>query len=131
MALNKPYDDIPGTTVFDSDMARLGFHANQFCMSLMQAGNRRRFLADERAYLDEWPMSEPQKQAFLDRDYNVLLRLGVNIYFLSKLFFTDEMSFEQGAAKMAGMSQADYRAMMIAGGRTPEGHRRGGGRGDG
>ena len=123
MALDKPYGDIPGTVVFDSDMARLGFHANQFCMSLMKAENRTRFLADERAYLDEWPMSEAQKQAFLARDYNRLLQLGTNVYYFGKLFFTDGQSFEKGAARMAGMAQEDYRAMMLGGGRSPEGNR--------
>ena len=89
MPLDKPYDDIPGTTVFDSDMARAGYHANQFCMSLMKPENRERFRADERAYLDEWPMSEDQKLAVLDRDYNRMIALGGNIYFLSKIFSSD------------------------------------------
>ncbi len=120
-AREKPYADIPGTVVFDSDMARRGFHANQFCMSLMRPENRERFLADEAAYLEEWPMSVAQKDAFLRRDYNALLRLGVNVYYFGKLFFTDGWSFEQGAAAMAGMPQSEYRAMMLAGGRAPEG----------
>ena len=131
MALDKPYGDIPGTVVFDSDMARRGLHANQFCLPLMKPENRERFLADERAYLDEWPMTEAQKQAFLDRDYNRLLSLGANVYYLGKLYFTDEISFEQGAAMMTGMSQQDYRAIMLAGGRSPEGNRYGGASGDG
>ena len=67
MALDKPYKDIPGTTIFDADMARRGYFLNEFCMSLMKAENRARFKADERAYLDEWPMTEEQKQAVLDR----------------------------------------------------------------
>ena len=123
MALDKPYKDIPGTTVFDSDMARKGLHANQFCMSLMKPENRTRFLADERAYLDEWPMTKEQKEAFLARDYNRLLKLGCNVYYFGKLFFTDEISFEKGASLMAGMSQEDYRAMMLAGGRSVDGNR--------
>ena len=65
MALDKPYHDMPGTTIFDADKARKGYHLNQFCMSLMKAENRERFKADERAYLDEWPMTEEQKQAVL------------------------------------------------------------------
>ena len=131
MAIDKPYQDIPGTTVFDSDMARRGYHANQFCMSLMRPENRQGFLANERAYLDEWPMTEEQKRAFLKRDYNRLLKLGVNVYFFSKLFFTDEVSFEQAAAMMTGMRREDYRAMMLAGGRGPEGNRYVGERDDG
>jgi protocatechuate 4,5-dioxygenase alpha chain len=115
--------DIPGTTVFDSDMARAGYHVNQFCMTLMKPENRERFLGDERAYLDEWPMSEEQKQAVLDRDYNALLKLGANVYFFSKLFFTDKVSFQQGASLMTGMSEEDYVDMMVKGGRSPQGNR--------
>jgi len=83
MSLSKPYLDIPGTTVFDADQARIGYHLNQFCMSLMKAANRDRFRANERAFLDEWPMSEDQKQAVLARDYNRMISLGGNIYFLA------------------------------------------------
>ena len=121
MPVTKPYADIPGTTVFDTDQARRGYHLNMFCMSLMKPENRQRFKADERAYLDAWPMREDQKRGVLDRDYNRMISLGGNIYFLAKLFATDGKSFQYVAAQMAGMSQADYANMMLAGGRVPEG----------
>ena len=60
MALDKPYLDVPGTTVFDMEQSRKGYGLNQFCMSLMKADNRARFKANERAYLDEWDMSEDE-----------------------------------------------------------------------
>jgi len=60
-----PFDDIPGTTLFDAEQSRLGYHLNMFCMSLMKAANREAFKADERAYLDRWPMTEAQKQSIL------------------------------------------------------------------
>ena len=123
MALAKPYADIPGTIVFDAEMARRGYHLNQFCMSLMRAENRERFKAGERAYLDEWPMSEEQKQAVLARDYNRMLALGGNIYFLSKIFSSDGKSFQYAAATMTGMTQEEYAQMMLRGGRSPEGVR--------
>ena len=123
MALQKPYTDIPGTTIFDAEQSRLGYHLNQFCMSLMQAENRARFKADERAYLDHWPMSEAQKQAVLARDLNECIRLGGNIYFLAKIGATDGKSFQQMAGSMTGMSEDEYRAMMISGGRSIEGNR--------
>jgi protocatechuate 4,5-dioxygenase, alpha chain len=116
-------DDIPGTLVFTTARARQGYHLNQFCMTLMKADNRARFRADERAYLDEWPMSEAQKQAVLNRDYNAALAEGGNIYFLAKIFFTDEISFLQAVGTMTGMSAEDYQAMMLAGGRSPVGVR--------
>jgi protocatechuate 4,5-dioxygenase alpha chain len=119
----KPYADIPGTTVFDAEMSRRGYHLNQFCMSLMKAENRAAFKANERAYLDTWPMTEEQKQGVLDRDYNGLIALGGNIYFLAKIFATDGKSFQWAAARMTGVSEEDYLAMMVAGGRSPQGNR--------
>lgn len=118
--LEKPYANLPGTTIFDTEMARRGYHLNQFCMSLMKAENRDRFKADQRAYLDEWPMSEEQKQAVLARDYNRLISLGGNIYFLSKLFSTDGLSFVAAVSTMTGMTEEDYKAMMLSGGRSPQ-----------
>jgi len=124
MALDKPYKDIPGTTVFDAEQSRKGYHLNQFCMSLMKAENRARFKADERAYLDAWPMTEEQKQAVLARDLNRCIALGGNIYFLAKIGATDGKSFLQMAGSMTGMTEDEYRAMMLAGGRPIEGNRR-------
>jgi len=118
MALDKPYKDIPGTVIFDAEQARKGYHLNQFCMSLMKAENRERFKANERAYLDEWPMSEDQKLAVLARDLNRCIALGGNIYFLAKIGATDGKSFQFMAASMTGMTQEEYAKMMLAGGRS-------------
>ena len=123
MGLHKPYTDVPGTTIFDADQARKGYHLNQFCMSLMKAENRERFKAGERAYLDEWPMSEAQKQAVLSRDYNRMISLGGNVYFLAKIFSTDGKTFQYAAALMTGMPQEEYARMMLNGGRSIEGNR--------
>jgi protocatechuate 4,5-dioxygenase alpha chain len=123
MALEKPYKDVPGTTIFDAEESRKGYGLNQFCMSLMKADNRARFKAGERAYLDEWPMSEAQKQAVLSRDLNRCIALGGNIYFLAKIGATDGKSFQQMAGSMTGMSEEAYRDMMVGGGRPIEGNR--------
>ena len=123
MSLDKPYNDIPGTTIFDADQSRRGYHLNQFCMSLMKAENRERFKADERAYLDEWPMTEEQKQAVIARDLNRCIAAGGNIYFLAKIGATDGRSFQYMAASMTGMTQEEYASMMRNGGRPIEGNR--------
>jgi gallate dioxygenase len=123
MSLDKTYKLLPGTTIFDADQSAKGYHLNQFCMSMMKAENRERYLADERAYLDEWPLSEAQKQALLDRDLNAAMREGGNIYFLSKWGATLGLSFQQMAGSMTGMTEAEYAQMMINGGRSIEGNR--------
>ena len=123
MSLDKPYLDVPGTTIFDADQSRKGYWLNQFCMSLMKAENRRRFLDDQRAYLDQWPMTEAQKQAVLARDLNRCIAEGGNIYFLAKLGATHGKSFQQMAGSMTGMTEDEYRDLMIRGGRSIEGNR--------
>ena len=123
MSLNKNYLDVPGTTIFDAEQSRKGYHLNQFCMSLMKADNRERFKANQRAYVDEWPMTEAQKQAVLDVDLNRAISLGGNIYFLAKLGATHGRSFQQMAGSMTGMTEDEYRNMMIGGGRSADGNR--------
>ena len=121
--IEKDYDDIPGTYVFDADRSREGYHLNMFCMSLMKAENRAAFKAGERAYLERYPMTEDQRQAVIDRDYNRMISLGGNIYFLAKIGATDGFSFQNLASKMTGVPEDQYKAMMVAGGRPPQGNR--------
>ena len=116
-------DDIPGTTVFTGKQNRKGFQLNQFCMSLLDAANRERFKRDESAYLDEWALSPAQRRAVVDRDWNAAIAEGGNIYFLAKIFATDGTSFPAAVSTMVGMSTEDYVAMMLSGGRSPQGQR--------
>jgi len=125
-AMHQPhdYDDIPGTTVFDAERSRQGFHLNQFCRSLMKPENRAAFLADQAGYLQRFPqLTAAQCEAVLQRDWNRMIELGGNIYFLAKLFSTDGKSFQYTAAQMTGMTQDAYAQMMLSGGRSPDGNR--------
>ena len=82
MSLEKPYLDVPGTTIFDAEQSRKGYALNQFCMSLMKAENRARFKANERAYLDEWPMTEEQKLAVMGAISLYLDFVNLMLFFL-------------------------------------------------
>jgi len=119
----QPYDDIPGTFVFDADRAREGYPINSFCMSLMKDENRKAFKANEAGYIKQFHMSPEQEKAILTRDYNRMLELGANIYFTAKLGATDGHSFQHLAAVMTGNTQQAYADMMLAGGRSVEGNR--------
>ena len=116
-------EDIPGTKVFRAKDSRMAYHLHKFCMSLMDEANRETFRADERAYLDRYRMSEEQKQAVLARDFSKLIDLGGNIYFLVKIASTDGWSAQKAVGSMSGMTPEEYGAMMIEGGRSPEGMR--------
>jgi len=119
------YEDIPGTQVFDARRSRKGYWLNMFCMSLMKDENRKAFKANEAKYLDEhFPLvSVEQREAILKRQWNRMLELGGNIYYTSKLGATDGLSFQNLAALMTGSTQEQYAAMMLAGGRSPDGNR--------
>ncbi len=123
MADEKPYHDVPGTTIFDAKQSRRGYWLNMFCMSRMKEENRQAFRADERAYLDKFPMTEEQKQAVLKREWLRMIELGGNIYYTSKLGATDGRSFQYLAAEMTGLTQEQYAKMMLEGGRPVEGNR--------
>jgi protocatechuate 4,5-dioxygenase, alpha chain len=120
---NPAFEDIPGTYVFTGERAIEGRHLNRFCMSLMSPANRARFKADERAYLDEWPMSEVQKRAVVNRDFKALVEHGGNIFFVLKIAAVDGRPTQSVAASFAGQSTEQYAAMMRNGGRSPVGLR--------
>ena len=121
--INKDYEDIPGTLVFDADRSREGYHLNQFCISLRLQKNRDIFNAGEETYLDQYPMTQEQREAVLKRDWNRLLELGGNIYYTSKLAANDGINFQNLAGLMTGMGVEAYREMMLDGGRPIEGNR--------
>ncbi len=121
--VEKAYEDIPGTFVFDADRARVGYHLNQFCISLGKAEGREAFAADPEEYMSRFPMTEEQKQSVRDRDWNRMLELGGNVYYTAKLGANDGLSFQQLAGLMTGMGFEAYRDMMLGGGRSIEGNR--------
>ena len=126
----KQFEDIPGTTIFTIEKARIGFELNQFCMSLRSEENRKRWLSDEKKYISEWKLTSDQAQAVLDRDFQRMLELGGNVYFLSKIFATDGLSYVQAVSTMTDMNEEEYKAMMLSGGRNIEGWRSKSDRGD-
>ena len=112
-SLDAQFADIPGTVLFDKTQSRLGYGLNMFCMSLMKDANRQVFRADPTGYLARFAMTQAQRDAVIARDYNRMIELGGNIYFLAKIGATDGHSFQNLAAKMTGVSEDEYRNMMI------------------
>jgi hypothetical protein len=65
--IESSFEDIPGTTLFDGRMSRIGYHLNMFCMSLIKAENRVTFKADEASYLGRFSLTADQRRAVLER----------------------------------------------------------------
>ena len=110
-------------TLFTTLSSRRAYQLHKFCQSLMKAHNRAQFKADEAAYLARFPMSPEQCQAVRARDFNRLIALGGNVFFLFKISSTDGWSVQQAVATMSGMTPEAYAQMMLDGGRSPAGIR--------
>jgi len=121
VATRRDYDDIPGTYVFDGVHSRKGYQLNKMCMSLNSEDGRAEFSADEAAYCDRFGLSAEQKAAVLAREWLEMLRLGGNIYYTFKIAIVDGLSMQAVGGAMSGMSEDEFRQMMIDGGRAPEG----------
>jgi protocatechuate 4,5-dioxygenase alpha chain len=120
----KDYADIPGTYVFDGEHSRKGYRLNMFCMSLNEAANRELFAQDESAYLEGRGLTPEQRNAVLDRDYLEMLKLGGNIYYAFKIAAFDRRSMQYVGGQMSGMTEEEFKEMMVGGGRPIDGNRR-------
>ena len=121
--MDKDYHDIPGTYVFDGTQHRLGYHLNMFCKSLDEEANREAFRADPGAYLDKFPMTAEQRKAVEDRDWLGMLQIGGNIYYTFKIAIFDRLSMQAVGGMMSGMTEEEFRQMMVNGGRPVDGNR--------
>ncbi|PHS25648.1 MAG: protocatechuate 4,5-dioxygenase subunit alpha [Robiginitomaculum sp.] len=119
MRQDRNYSDVPGTYVMDGAHARQGYPLNMFCMSLNQSINRAAYRADPSGYLDTYALSPAQRKAVEARDWVGMLRLGGNIYYTFKIAIFDGLSMQYIGGEMSHISEAEFRQMMIDGGRPP------------
>lgn len=115
------FDKIEGTYVFDSRLARKGRALNKMCASLIHEKNREAFLEDKDGYMDQYRLTEEQKQAVKDFDWIRMLELGGNVYFIAKLGVLEGQSVQEINARMTGVSTEEFKAMLADGGRNPNG----------
>lgn len=122
---NQPdINNVPGTYLFDKDQSRKGYHLNMFCLSLNEEANREAFRTDETAYLDKYPMTAEQRQKVLDRDWLGLLQVGGNVYYTFKLAIFDRISMQAMGGAMCGMTEEEFREVMMTGGKDEQGRPR-------
>jgi protocatechuate 4,5-dioxygenase alpha chain len=117
MAGNARKADIPGTTLFDGEMARKGYALNKMCYSFNLAANREAFLRDEAGYCAQFGLNAEQIAAVRNRNVLELIAAGGNIYFLAKLAGIFHLDVQDIGAQQTGMSKDDFKAMLVAAGR--------------
>lgn len=101
-------DRIPETPIFDRARANYGYQLNKMAMSLVHAENREAFKSDEAAYLDRYGLTDEQKAAVKARDWEEMVRLGGNLFFILKISAVDPVPITVIGAAQAGMEHSEF-----------------------
>jgi protocatechuate 4,5-dioxygenase alpha chain len=107
---------IPGTTMFDGDMARKGYALNKMCFSFNSAENRAEYLKDKEAYCDKYGLNAQQKKAVLSLQVLDMLAAGGNAYYLAKLGGIFGLDMQDIGAQQTGMSKEAFKAKLVEAG---------------
>jgi len=117
MSVTKPKRQIPGTTVFDGDMARKGYPLNKMCYSFNERANREEFLRDEDGYCAKYGLNEQQRAAIAHRNVLELLAAGGNAYYLAKFGGIFGLDMQDIGAQQTGVTKDEFKAKLAAAGR--------------
>jgi protocatechuate 4,5-dioxygenase alpha chain len=108
--------DIPGTIMFDGDLAQKGLALNRMCFSFNTAANRAAFLKDEDAYCEKYGLSEEQRAAVKSRDVLRMIEAGGNVYYLAKLAGIFGLNVQDLGAQQTGMTVEEFKAKLVSAG---------------
>ncbi len=108
---------IPGTILFDGNMARKGYGLNKMCYSLNEQSARDEFAKDEMAYCDKYGVTAAQKDAIKNRDVLSLLKLGGSIYYLAKFTGMLGLNMQDIGAMQTGMSVDEFKQKLVDAGK--------------
>jgi protocatechuate 4,5-dioxygenase alpha chain len=94
---------LPETPLLDRPHALSGYNINKMAMGLMDPANRDAFRKDEGGYLDRFGLTPEEKSAVMSRDWQEMVRLGGNLFFILKISAIDPTPITQIGADQAGM----------------------------
>ena len=114
--LRQVQDDIPGTLLFDSRMARKGYALNRMCFSFNDAANRDAFVKDEDAYCESFGLNAEQREAIRSRNVLQLLAAGGNAYYLAKFAGIFKLDMQDIGAQQTGVSKDEFKAKLVQAG---------------
>ena len=108
---------IPGTPIFDGELARRGYALNKLCYSLNEQANRDAFLADEAGYMDRFGLTPEQRDAVIRRDVLAMLEAGGNVYYLAKLAGALGLGVQDIGAQQTDTTVEEFKQRLLDAGR--------------
>ncbi len=110
------HSSIPGTTLFDGEMAMKGYALNKMCYSFNKKESREEYLRDPEAYFDKFGLNDEQKQACRDKNVLAMIKAGGNIYYLAKFAGIYKMSVQDVGAQQTGMTTEEFKEKLLRAG---------------
>lgn len=102
------YDDIPGTYVFDGEVAHASYAINKMLFTFNDEECRDEFEADPSAYCDKFGVVGEFKECVVKKDFLKMLRLGCNIYFMAKMAIPRGTSVQDAGAQFQGITTKEF-----------------------
>lgn len=93
---------IHGIVRYRGEIAQRALRLNRFLISISHRDRRDAYLADEEAAMQEWQLSESERELVRARDYSGLLAAGVNIYAIAKSGYVFGSTLLEIGASMRG-----------------------------
>ena len=106
--MSDPSKPLPATPLLDRPHTLTGYNINKMAMGLMDPVNRDAFRQDEEAYLDRFGLTVEEKKAVRTRDWQEMVRLGGNLFFILKISAIDPTPITQIGADQAGMEHTAF-----------------------
>lgn len=100
--------DIPDTPLLHRESNLRGYKLNKMAMALGDPAGREAFKADEAAFLDRYGLSAEEKDAVQSRDWEKMVALGGNLFFILKIAAVDPVPITAIGAAQAGMDHATF-----------------------
>lgn len=104
---------IEGTTIFDGNQAVKGYQLNKMCFSFNDPDNRKAFMADQRAYMDKYKLTDEQRAALASGSVLKMIEAGGNAYYLAKLAGMLGLNVQDIGAQQTGMTVEAFKQKLL------------------
>jgi protocatechuate 4,5-dioxygenase alpha subunit len=101
---------IAGTYLTTGARAQRGYRLSKFCMAFMSPAFRERFKAEPEGVMREFGLSDYEKALIRERNFNAMVRYGVNAFMIFKLANAFGIGQNRTGAMMRRQTYEDFMA---------------------
>lgn len=99
---------LPGTYLTTGSRAQRGYRLSKFCMAFMKPAHREAFKAGAETVMNEFGLTDYEKELIRTQNFNAMVRYGVNAFMIFKLANAFGVNQNQTGAKMRMQSFEEF-----------------------